>query len=355
MKNLCVVFGGASTEHDISIITGMQLAKNLKPKYNLVKIYFGLDNKFYLADKAEDIAFFKDKQKLNLKAVIFYDGAVYLEHKFKKLFDVECVINCCHGGLGENGDLSAHFNLNKIKCTSASALASHIAMDKHLAKELVKDIVPTVKGILVTRKNLEDATKIINKKFSKNLIVKPNSLGSSIGVKACDKSNYIDQINAIFELNDNALVEERVVDILEYNQACFKDGENLVLSVIENPITKSNFLTFDDKYMHKSGKGEDRIIPADISPELEEQIIDYTSKIYTALNMNGLVRIDYILDKSTNTLYFNEINTIPGSMAFYLYEPLGIDYITLIERQIDNSPEIQKFAYFKTDVLNKKI
>ncbi len=355
MKKLCVVFGGASTEHDISIITGMQLAKNLKEKYNLEKIYFGLDNKFYLADKAQDIAFFKDKEKLKLKPIIFYDGAVYSEHKFKKLFDVECVINCCHGGLGENGDLSAYLNLNKIKCTSASTISAHIAMDKNLAKQIVKDIVPTIKGVLVTKENFSEAVKTINKKFSTSLIVKPNSLGSSIGVKACDKTNYIDQINAIFELNDNALVEERVVDILEYNQACFKDNENLVLSVIENPITKSNFLTFDDKYMHKSGKGDDRIIPAEIPPELEEQIIDYTSKIYTALNMNGVVRIDYIYDKTSEKLYFNEINTIPGSMAFYLYEPLGIDYITLIERQIDNALPPQKFSYIKTDVLNKKI
>ena len=130
-----------------------------------------------------------------------------------------------------------------------------------------------------------------------------------------------------------------------------------MLSAIEHPISKHEFLTFEDKYKTRSkAKGSDREIPANISPELEEQIIDYTSKIYEKLNMNGVVRIDYILDKATNTLYFNEINTIPGSMAFYLYEPLGIDYITLVENLIENAEDIKKFAYFNTQILiDKKI
>ena len=354
MKKLCVIFGGESAEHDISIITGMQLAKNYDEE--IEKIYFSLNNKFYLASKIEDLSFFEDKKNLKLPEVIFYNGGVYKKGiMLKKLFDVECVINCCHGGAGENGDLVALLNLNKIKCSSASALASHIAMDKSITKELVKDIVPTVKGIKITKSNFEQTSKLVDETFSDNLIVKPNSLGSSIGVKACNIENYKAQIEAIFEMGDDALVEERVVEIEEYNQACFKSKDGLVLSAIEHPISKHEFLTFEDKYKTKSkAKGSDRDIPARISPELEEQIINYTSKIYEKLGMNGVVRIDYILDKKTNTLYFNEINTIPGSMAFYLYEPLGIDYITLVENLIDNAEDIKKFAYFNTQVLKDK-
>ena len=133
------------------------------------------------------------------------------------------------------------------------------------------------------------------------------------------------------------------------------DNGELILSAIENPISKSAFLTFDEKYTAPKTKGQDRIIPAKISAKLKKQICEYTKRIYTALNMNGVVRIDYIYDKSSAKLYFNEINTIPGSMAFYLYEDLGIDYISLIEKLITNATQPQKFAYFKTDVLNKKI
>ena len=355
MKKICVIFGGESSEHDISIITGMQLTKNFYVE-EIEKIYFGLDNKFYLATKIEDLKFFEDKKNVKLKEIIFYDGAVYQKgFTFKKLFDVQCVVNCCHGGVGENGDLAGFFEVNKIKCASANSLASHIAMDKNLAKELVKDIVPIVKGVKVTKSNFDETTKQIDETFSFDLIVKPNSLGSSIGVKACNIENYKEQIEAIFEMNDDALVEERVVDIEEYNQACFRSIDGLILSAIEHPISKHEILSFDDKYKTKSKtKGSDREIPAKISIELEEEIKNYTSQIYEKLNMNGVVRIDYIFDKATNTLYFNEINTIPGSMAFYLYEPLGIDYITLVENLIENAEDIKKFAYFNTQILKDK-
>ncbi len=356
MKNLCVVFGGASPEHDISIITGMQLAKNLASKYSVTKIYLGLDNKFYLADKVDNLSAFANKEKLNLKPVIFYNGAMFkLGFGLKKIMDVDCIINCCHGGVGENGDLSAYFNLNNIKTTSAGALASHIAMDKQLAKLVVGDIVPTVPGVLVSKFNINNCAKQI-KKLGNSLIVKPNSLGSSIGVKACNNSNYLDQIQAIFVMNDEALVEKRIENLTEYNQACYIDNGKLILSAIENPISKNDFLTFNDKYLNNAKqKGGDRIIPAKIDTELKNKICAYTKAIYTKLNLNGVVRIDYIFDNSTQTLYFNEVNTIPGSMAFYLYEPVGIDYITLIEKQIQNAQEIKKYSYFKTDVLNKKI
>ena len=355
MKKLCVIFGGESSEHDISIITGMQLGKNFYTE-EVEKIYMGLDNKFYLATKVNDLKFFEDKDRIKLPEIIFHDGAVYkIGFTLKKLFEVGCVINCCHGGVGEQGDLAGYFQVNKIKHTSANSLASHIAMDKTLSKELVKNFVQTIKGVKVTKSNFENALRQIDENFSFDLIVKPNSLGSSIGVKVCNKENYKEQIEAIFEMNDDVLVEERVVEIEEYNQACYKSKEGLVLSAIEHPIGKHEILTFEDKYKTKSKtKGSDREIPAKISPELEEQIINYTSKIYEKLNMNGVVRIDYILDKATNTLYFNEINTIPGSMAFYLYEPLGIDYITLVENLIENAEDIKKFAYFNTHILKDK-
>lgn len=357
MKKLCVIFGGASSEHDISIITGMQLANNLKNK-NIEKIYLNLENKMFLASKIDDLQKFYKKSELNLKEIYFLNGAVYSKGFIsKKLFDVECVVNCCHGGVGENGDLCAHLNLNGVKCTSANPLASGVAMNKSLTKRLVEEIVPTIKGFEVTKLNFAEAVEIIKKDFLNELIVKPNSLGSSIGVKACNKENFIEQINAIFAMNDTALVEERIVDLVEYNQACFKDEDELIVSAIEQPLTKNNFLTFEDKYQNTSkGKGTDRIIPAKISRKLQEKISNYTKRIYAKLNMSGVVRIDYIFDKTTNILYFNEINTIPGSMAFYLYEPIGVDYITLIEKIVKNAEDIKKFAYFDTQILkNKKI
>lgn len=356
MKKLCVVFGGASVEHDISIITGMQLAKEIKSKYEVEKIYLSLNNKFFLATKVDNLQFFENKKNIKLKEVCFYDGAIYTNSQLrKKLFEVDCVINCCHGGVGECGDLAGYFATVGVKTTSADALASHIAMDKFLTKELVKDIVPTIDGVKITKSNYADATELV-KNLKDDLIVKPNSLGSSIGVMAKTKKNFLKQIDAIFELNDCALVENRIKNIVEYNQACFKDNDNLVLSAIEQPISKQDFLTFDEKYNNLSKqKGGDRIIPAKISLELTNKISSYTKLIYERTNMNGVVRIDYIFDVDESKLYFNEINTIPGSMAYYLYEPIGVDYITLVEKLIKNAHGNKKYSYFDSGVLIKKL
>lgn len=352
MKKICVIFGGQSSEHDISIITGMQLCSNLKGSYEIEKIYLGLDNKFYLATKAQNLSSFANKNKLKFKEIVLKDSAIYLKNK--KYCEIFCLINCCHGGVGENGLLAGFLEVNKIVYTSANPLASSIAMDKSLTKTLVKDIIDVVKGEKIDKDNFKNCQSLIAP-LSDELIVKPNSLGSSIGVKACTKNNFNEQVEVIFALNDDALVEERVLDILEFNQACVKDENNLILSAIEQPISKSEFLTFDEKYNTSKTKGQDRIIPAKISKQLQEKISNTTQAIYKRLNMNGVVRIDYIYDKKSKKLYFNEINTIPGSLAFYLFEPKGIDYINLIEILIKNATKPKNYVYFDSSVLTKKL
>ena len=352
MKKICVIFGGASSEHDISIITGLQLYKNISLRYDIKMIYFGLDNHFYLSTKS-DATYYSDKKKIKLPEIIFYNGAVYKKRFFKKLFDVDLIINCCHGGVGENGDLSAFFEVHNIRYTNSNPLSSHIAMNKSLAKSLLKDELNVVEGILVTKENKNLAIEEIKNNLSDDLIVKPNSLGSSIGVKACNKENFTEQIEAIFEMQDDALVENRVTNMIELNQACVSTKDGLILSAIEQPLSNHGFLTFEDKYLGGKTKGKDRIIPAKIDKKLKEKIDETTKHIYKKLNYSGIVRIDYIYDLDNFTLYFNEANTIPGSMAFYLFEPIGIDYISLIDLLINNEKQTKKYLYFNTDILNK--
>ena len=213
-----------------------------------------------------------------------------------------------------------------------------------------------IKGFKITQGNLEKMKDLIENELNENLIVKPNSLGSSIGVKACGRKDYSEQIEAIFLMHDDVLVENRVLHLSEYNQACYMRDGKLMLSAIEEPVLKSGILSFDDKYMTTNKtKGGDRVIPANIPKSLADTISQYTEKIYRCLNMSGVVRIDYIYDNEAEKLYFNEINTIPGSMAFYLYEPLGIDYISFVGDLIANAREIKKYSYFDTGVLSKKL
>lgn len=356
MEKICVIFGGKSPEHDVSIISGMQCAKYLQNKYDVKKIYLGLDNKFYDATGIDDISYFSDKKNLKLKPLIFYDGLNKKSLGLKKICDIKCVVNCCHGGVGENGCLAGFFSTLGIPFTSASSLAGGITMDKSLTKQLVADIVKVVDGIKVTKQNYVEAVEDIESNFPENIIVKPNALGSSIGVKVCNKSNFKSQIEAIFELNDDALVEEKIEPMIELNQACYKKGDKLIISAIEQPLSKQDFLTFDEKYRHNSKtKVKDRIIPAQIDKDLENQINIATQKIYSKLNLNGVVRIDYMYNTKAKILYFNEVNTVPGSLAFYLFEPIGIDYISLIEDMIDNATQPKKYSYFDTKILTKKL
>lgn len=355
MEKVFIIFGGASAEHDISIITAMQLSKNLQNVYDVEKIYLDINNNFYLASNIDDVSFFKEKSNLKLKPIIISNGVVYKKGVFlKKYLKIDKVINCCHGGVGENGVLSSFFEINKIEYTNCSPQASCITMDKSLTKALLKDSVNIIKGIKITKLNYKQAIKTVQTDFSNDLIVKPNALGSSIGVAIATKKSFKKQVDAIFLLNDDALVEERIVNMIELNQACYKSADGLKLSLIEQPISNQQFLTFREKYQNKT-KGTDRVIPAKISKELEDEIFATTKKIYTELDLNGVVRIDYIYDLDKNILYLNEVNTIPGSMSYYLYEPLGVDYISLVEDLLKNTKPTQQYTYFASDVLDKKI
>ncbi len=356
MKKILVIFGGASPEHDVSIITGMQCAKYLQAKYDIEKIYLGLDNHFYYATQIEDLTAFANKSALNLKPVLFYNGLLKKGIGWHKVCDIECVVNCCHGGIGENGCLAGFFESQNIPFTSPNSLSSSITMDKDLTKLMVEGIVPTAKGIKVKKSNYAAAVEQIETDFDEHLIVKPNALGSSIGVKACIKANFKQQIDAIFELGDSALVEEKIEPMVELNQACFRRGNELVLSAIEQPFSHKDFLTFDEKYMHNGkSKAKDREIPAKIDKELEQFISNTTKQVYERLDLNGVARIDYMFNTATNTLYFNEVNTVPGSLAFYLFEPIGIDYISLIEALMANTTQPKKYSYFDTKILTKKL
>ena len=156
MEKICVIFGGKSPEHDVSIISGMQCAKYLQNKF---------DNKFYDATSIDDISYFSDKKNLKLRSLIFYDGLNKKSLGLKKICDIKCVVNCCHGGVGENGCLAGFFSTLGIPFTSASSLEGGITMDKSLTKQLVADIVKVVDGIKVTKPQLYRGSGRYRKQF----------------------------------------------------------------------------------------------------------------------------------------------------------------------------------------------
>lgn len=354
MKKIVIVFGGASVEHDVSIITGLQAINSLKEEYEVIPVYLSLENTFFLTDKLKPSDYFdKEKVKKSSTLVTFFDGQLMKikKTKLQKLKDFDCVLNCCHGGVGENGELNAFFKLNNINCSSANTFSSGVCMNKYFTKLFLRDLgVPVVDGVLINKYSFNKNIEVVAKTLKDDLIVKPNSLGSSIGVNKTTQKDVKECVQTVLQLDDEVLVENCVTNMYELNCACYqKDGE-IIFSQIEKVGNKKEILSFDDKYISKEDKRE---IPAKIDKDLEEKIKNYTSLVYRQLRLSGVIRIDYIYDRKNKKLYLNEINTIPGSMAYYLFQGLGINYSMLCEDIINQSKIEKQQIYFKSDILSQ--
>ena len=350
MKKLHIIFGGASVEHDVSIVTALQTYNALKDKYQIGLLYITKDNKIYHTTKSTPAEYIdKDLLVKQSKEVAIFNGGLYKAcgKKLKLIEPIECVLNCGQGGIGEDGSLKAILDFNQIPCTSASAISSAVCMDKEYCKLVAQSIdIPVVEYLVATSKRKLDMEKA--QTLGQNLIVKPCGLGSSIGVVKSDLEHLKDNIEVVLHLDNKVLIEREISPLIEYNCAVVRDGENLIVSQIEQPINKSDILSFEDKYISVD---KTRILPAQISEEKQNLIYDYTKRIYEYLGLNGVVRIDYLYDQERDIIYLNEINTIPGSLAYYLFEGLGVTYIKLMDILVNNATLKPLQPYFASTIL----
>lgn len=316
MKNIAIFFGGKSVEHDISIITGVMTANSIdKEKFSILPIYVENDGKWYFGKALLDLDGYKDLNLKSLKRVTIVNGdnALY-QIKGKKLKEIEKIymaINCMHGERGEDGSLAGLLKMSDIPFCSPDILPSSISIDKNFSKIVMKGLsIKTVQGMLV--KSIEEVDKI-EQKMSYPLIVKPNFLGSSIGItKANTKEELEKAISLALKYGESAMIEKCLENLTEINCAAYKDNGKIILSECEKPINSGAFLSFKDKYQ----KGK-RIFPADIDKKYSDKIKSITKKIYESLNFDGIIRIDYFISKGE--IYVNEINSVPGSLAYYLF------------------------------------
>lgn len=363
-KKIALIFGGRSLESDISIITAMQTLSNIdKSLFNVEPVYM-YEGDFYVK-KLDSLDAFSAFNPIEHSKAILYKGEFYTVKRngLVKYFKPDAAFICCHGGEGESGILQAILEYNGIAYTSPSVLASACGMDKALSKQLFEGmLLNTLPHEVVTREEFEeDAERTLQRLESfltYPLIVKPSTLGSSIGITVAENHDQLDfALQVACRFDTKIIVEHKLTDFVEVNCAAFRDGDRIVLSDTEQPLTLNDFLTFDDKYM-TNGKmsGGGHVIPADIG-NLELIVKANTERIYRELDLNGVVRMDYLVDKVRNKVYINEINTVPGSMAFYLFERQGIDFKTLITRLIENAVNYQAVhrtpSKFKTEVLSK--
>lgn len=382
-KTIAVLYGGKTAEHDVSIITGIQLMDNAdKSKYDIVPVYIARNGQWFTGEKLRNIEFLKtfngnsnevDKVYLSpvpgIKGLLVEKKAGLFGGSKTETIHIDAVIPAMHGMNGEDGTLQGLFQLAEIPYACTGITGSAVGMDKIIMKSVFKGCgFPVIPYINFTRtewnENNDKILDLAEKEIGYPMIVKPSNLGSSIGIsKAKDRESLKKAVNVATFYDRRLIIEHAVEEITEVNCACLGFEDDIKVSELEEPVTWESFLTFEEKYMRGSGKSEgmaslDRRIPAQIAPEMAQEVKELSKKVFAALDCKGIVRIDYIIDKSINKLYVNEINTLPGSFAFYLWEPIGVKYETLIDEMIEQAFIQHKqmtdnnYAY-DSDILNK--
>lgn len=347
-------FGGRSTEHEVSVVSALQAYENLdKEKYEITPFYVSKTGNIYTNPKFLEIKNFKDVDSLLMDSqeVIFIKGGLKTSGFFSKTIDLDAAFLLFHGSFGEDGCMQGVFEIYQIPYTGLNVMGSAVAMDKVISKYVFQSLgLPVSKFAVVLRndwiENPDKCVAEIKKQLKFPVFIKPADIGSTIGInKAEDTDELKFNIEVAAVYSDKILIEEAFEDCFEVNCAAlgYKD---VTASVCEMPIRSGDALSFEDKYM-KGGKGSkgsgmaslSRQIPAPISPKLAKQIQETTVKIFKVLEGCGVARIDYFVDPKKEKFWVNEINSPPGSMAFYLYEPIGIKYRELLDRLIADALE----------------
>ena len=364
---LGVFFGSRTCEHDVSIITAVQLMRAAnKEKYDVIPVYISKQGEWYTGEALLDIATYtnfdpskKGILRVNPDLTSGSGALTYVEHG-KGLFAkdremvaarLDCVIPVFHGMHGEDGTVQGMLELCNIPYASAGVGASAMGMDKVYMKQHFRGAgFPVLPSTWFLRHAWERDRAVVMDSIEKELpypvFVKPASLGSSIGVsRANDRAQLEEALELAFDFDRKVLVEQGLNKPLELNCSVLGYNGEAEASEIEMPVTGGDLLTYMDKYGASASKGMaslKRVLPAPIELELKEKIQKLSVDIFNNMDCKGVVRIDYMYDADSNGLYITEINTIPGSMAFYLWEASGLPYAKLIDKLVDFAMEAKK-------------
>jgi len=372
-KRIGVFFGGPSPEHEVSVITGLQAAAALdSPQFDVTPVYVTKGGHWYVGPSVGKIEAYADLPKLMKSSIevslapgkgrtlaLIPRKAPFIGRSREIHLDVAFL--AFHGGPGENGAVQGLCEAMNVPYTGSGVVASAIGMDKVLSKKICRMAdIPIVEWLEFWEADFrgkeDDCLREIETTLGFPVIVKPVRLGSSIGISKVHNAVELDRaIEEAFRYDASVLIERCIPNLREINCSVLGNKQECTVSVLEEPVSEEGFLSFKDKYMRqgasrsKSGgvkaplRGSDtsgmasldRIIPAPISDELAGQISDLAKSVFRALDCSGLVRIDFLMDDTSQQVWFNEINTIPGSLSFYLWQPAGIPFDALVEKLVD--------------------
>jgi len=328
-KNIAVIIGGPSSEHDISILTGLQSARILSKDNKITILYWSKENNWYLLDPNLESKDFLENTKLMKKPLelrINGDSGFYFK---KKKLDFDVFLNSCHGGPGEDGTLQSLLNILKVKYTGPTIISAQICMDKYVFYTAMKE-----NGLPVIHKNLVNPDE--KPSFDGPYILKPRFGGSSIGVEVVNDYETVLKIVESSDLYTEGAVVERYLEDSEDILIGVKNYPNFSVSEIEKPIKNETLFSYSKKYLENGGlEGSERELPAQINDDKKNKIIKYVEKINSIIPTRGIFRYDFLIDN--DDIYINEINTIPGSHALYLWQNLNKSKYELLNDIVDEA------------------
>ncbi|MGI6265184.1 MAG: D-alanine--D-alanine ligase family protein [Acutalibacteraceae bacterium] len=355
-----VMFGGRSVEHEVSIISGLQAFAALdRDKYDPVPIYITKDNRFFTGASMGNIETFKTADPLAEATRVLpvsADGGVELIRYPGKRFGsnlverIDVVVPVVHGTNVEDGTLMGMLEMLGVPYAGCDLTSSALGMDKFHMKSVLRQAgLPVLPALAFSGKEYaldpDGALQKIEGEIGYPVIVKPVNLGSSVGIsKAGDRDALQTALDTAFGYASRVLVEKAVAHLREINCAVLGDADEAIASVCEEPIGSDEILSYKDKYMSggksadKTGEGMSslkRRCPADIPDELRDTVQDLAVRTFRALGCAGVSRIDFLNDRESGELYVNEINTIPGSLSFYLWEAAGLPFDQLMDRLVE--------------------
>ena len=368
--NIGVFFGGRSTEHEISVISANQAMHAIDTEnYDVTPIYITKQGRWYTGEALKDVANYRDIPKLLKQCTEIYMEPVFDDYNIyrrkPKMFGsnivtrLDVAIPVLHGSNGEDGTFEGILDSIGISYAGCNVLASANGMDKITMKMILQACdVPVVDYVWFTDKQWDSKRhqmiQLVEEKLGYPVIVKPANLGSSVGIgRAANRETLIERVNEAEKYSTRLIVEHMVDNLHEVNCSVLGDCDDYITSVCEEPIKSGEILSYSDKYMGgtKGAKGmqaSQKRIPADLPASVTERIQFLAGETFRVLSCHGVSRVDVIMDADNGNIYVNEINTIPGSLSFYLWEATGIPFNELMDRLVKLALKRKREATMKT-------
>ena len=361
-KTVAVIFGGRSVEHDVSIVTGHQVMDAFPAeRYDITPVYIARDGRWFTGEPLIDLNNMRDADMVNSEGVYpcllspdtRHHGLIInpLSGRFSKseVKRIDVVFPALHGSHGEDGSLQGLLELADIPYVGYATLGSALTNDKIMTKMVLRQAnIPVLDDLWFLRDQWldqpDEIIEAIRAKFDFPLFIKPSTLGSSIGIGRADSTKLLRaSIDIAANFDRRILIEPAVTDGIEINCSVVGFGGSYEASTLEQPVSWDDFLSYEDKYLRGSEgmKSAERLIPAPISPELTEKIQQISVGAFQAVDGRGIARIDYLARPEQDEVFLNEINTMPGSLAFYLWHEDGYSWANLVEKLVQLALDAQ--------------